>query len=258
MSPRRRRIRRLGVALLAALAAPSGAASARPAAPASAAGPYVTTMVVGPRGTLFGPATVNAAATAVAVGGRRCAVAGGTPLAALSAVYGAGGPSFTLHDYGACSANPADAAQLFVTAVGGYANRGSSGWEYKVDERSGTTGAADPSGAFGNGQRLRAGDRVLWFWCATTASGGCERTLVIAAPSRVAPGARVTVTVSGDDNEGRGVPVRGATVTLAGARVVTNSRGQAQLTAPRAAGSYSIAAQGPSVVPAFGQAIAVT
>jgi hypothetical protein len=262
MSSRRSRVRPFAVAWLAALIVPCpGAHSAQASAPARAAagGPYVTAMIVGPRGTLFGPATVNAAATAVAVGGKRCRVAAGTTLAAVSAASGAGGPAFSLRDYGDCSLDPADSGQLFVTTVGGFANRGADGWEYKVDERAGTTGAGDPSGAFGNGQLLRGGDQVLWFWCTMTASGDCQRTLVIATTSsRVAPGARVTVTVSGDDNEGRGVAVRGASVSLGGARAVTDARGQAVLSAPRAAGSASITAQAPGLVPAFPQAVDVT
>ena len=64
-------------------------------------------------------------------------------------------------------------------SLGGEANRGRSGWEYKVDGVAGSTGAADPSGPLGNGRRLRPGARVLWFWC--KASGrGCERTLEVA------------------------------------------------------------------------------
>ena len=256
------RVRGSAVAVLAALivaGAATSAAAGGPPARVGVAGPWVTTMIVGPKGTLFGPGTVDAAATAIAVAGKRCRIDAGTPLAVLSAALGARGPTFALRDYGDCSSNPADAGQLFVTTVGGFANRGADGWEYKVDERSGSTGAADPSGASGNGQLLRGGDRVLWFWCDTTASGDCQRTLVIgASPERVAPGGRVTVTVSGDDNEGRGVDVRGAVVTLAGARATTNGHGQATLAAPRSAGSFSISAQAAGLVPAFPQVIGVT
>jgi len=227
-------------------------------ATASAAGPAVTTMIVGPQGTLYGPRSVDAAATAVAVAGRRCRIGAATPLSALSAAYGQRGPSFSLRDYGACSTDPADAGQLFVTTVGGFVNRGQNGWEYKVDERAGSTGAADPSGAFGNGRLLRTGDSVLWFWCDMTANGGCQRTLVIAASSRVGPGGRLAVTVQGDDNDGRGVPIRGATVTLAGAGATTDARGQAVLSAPRSSGSYPLNAQAPGLVPAFPEAVSVT
>jgi len=227
-------------------------------AAASAAGPAVQTMIVGPRGTLFAARSVDAAATAVTVSGKRCRIDAGTPLAALSAAYGLRGPAFALHDYGACSSNPADAGQLFVNTVGAFANRGANGWEYKVDERAGTTGAADPSGAFGNGRLLRSGDRVLWFYCVMTRSGGCQRSLVISMPPRVGAGGNLAVTVQGDDNNGRGVPVRGATVTLAAARAVTDAHGRAVLRAPRSVGSYSVNAQAPGLVPAFPQAVAVT
>ncbi len=177
MSSRRWLAQLLGVAVAGALVAAPAAARGRRDAPAraSVSAASVTTTVVGPRGPLFGPRIVGAAATAVAVAGKRCLIAANTPLAALSAAYGVGGPAFRLHDYGSCSRNPADAGQLFVTQIGAFPNRGINGWEYEVDGRAGTTGAANTSGPFGNGRLLRPGDRLLWFWCTMTASGSCRR-----------------------------------------------------------------------------------
>ena len=57
-------------------------------------------------------------------------------------------------------------------------NRGRRGWAYKVGNKAGTTGAADPSGPFGTGRRLRKTQRVLWFYCVLR-SRGCQRTLSI-------------------------------------------------------------------------------
>ena len=89
-------------------------------------------------------------------------------------------------------------------------------------------------------------------------AGGCQRTLVVSAPARVGPGARVAVAVTGEDNNGRAVAVRGATVTLGGLRATTDSHGHATLTAPRAAGGYAVSASARGLVPAFPQAVAVT
>lgn len=101
-------------------------------------------------------------------------MAAGTPLAALIAVRHGGGPGFALRDYGRCGSSPVNSGQLFVYSLGGETNRGQNGWEYEVDGVVGSTGAGDPSGPQGNGRRLRAGDRVVWFWCEAY-RGGCRR-----------------------------------------------------------------------------------
>src|SRR6202043_1874556 len=100
----------------------------------------------------------------------RWGVAAGTPLATLAAVRRAGGAGFAVRDYGHCGSASRNSGQLFVYSIGGQTNSGQNGWEYKVDEVSGTTGAGDPSGPLGDGRRLHSGARVLWFWC--HASGG--------------------------------------------------------------------------------------
>ena len=148
------------------------------------------------------------------IGAKSCAVAAGTPLAVLAAVRRAGGPGFALRDYGRCNSSPQSSGELFVYSLGGETNRGQNGWEYKVDGVSGTTGAGDPSGPLGDGRLLRSGQRVLWFWCQAS-GGGCQRTLEVApSTSTVSPGASLSVTVSGYENEGRGAPIAGAIVTL--------------------------------------------
>ncbi len=136
--------------------------------------------------------------------GSGCAVAAGTPLAALAGLARLGGPSFSLRDYGRCGSSARNSGQLFVYRLGGETNRGQDGWEYKVGRVSGTTGAADTSGPLGNGRLLASGERVLWFWCQAS-PGGCQRTLEVSAPSSVTPSAgRCAVQVTGYDNEGRG------------------------------------------------------
>jgi hypothetical protein len=221
------------------------------------AAPSVQTMVVGAGGVvLSGPRTVSAASSTVRVGGRGCAVAAGTPLAVLAALGRLGGPSFALRDYGRCGASASNSGQLFVYRLGGESNRGQDGWEYKVDRVSGTTGAADTSGARGNGQLLSSGQRVLWFWCAAFA-GGCQRTLEVSASSSVTHGRTLAVQVSGYDNEGHGRPVAGAIVTLGSDFASTNAAGRATLIAPQSGGRYTLSAKRSGLVPSFPETIVV-
>ncbi len=243
-------------ALAAACAA--GTVEARMTVSSSAAGPAVQVMIVGSGDAILaGARVVSASATSVRVGGRSCSVAGGTPLAALVAMRRAGGPGFALRDYGHCGAAPADSAELFVDSLGGEANRGEDGWEYKVAGVSGSTGAADPSGPAGDGRRLRAGTQVLWFWCKAS-GGGCQRTLEAGvSASTVAPGGSVGVRVLGRENEGRAVPIAGAIVTLGSDFASTAADGRATLTAPSAPGRYGLQATRVGLVPSFPEAISV-
>jgi hypothetical protein len=117
---------------------------------------------------------------------------------------------------------------------------------------TGSAGAADPYGV-----RLRGGSSLLWFWCRTTGAGGCQRTLdVKPARSRVAPGAPLRVSVRGYDDQGRGVAVGGATVTLGRARATTAADGTATLTAP-GAGRARLVAQRSGLVRSFARTILI-
>lgn len=147
---------------------------------------------------------VRAARTTVEVKGRPCAIAANTALATL---VRARPGKLTLRDYGSCSQRPADAAGLFVRSIRGEANRGLDGWVYKVGRKLGTAGAADPAGPFGSG-RLRARDRVVWFYCVFEA-GSCQRSLEL---SLARSGRALSATVVGYDDGGEGVPVAGARV----------------------------------------------
>jgi hypothetical protein len=242
-------MRRAALTALAVLAAASPVALAAPA-------PRVETMVVGKARVLLEPARVTARASAVRVGGRRCAVAAATPLAALAAARRAGGPTFALLDFGSCSRSARDAGGLFVRRIGREANRGRDGWAYKVGRRAGTAGAADIGGPFGTGRRIGAGARVLWFWCRLGARG-CQRTLAVRAPATAARGAPLTVTVTGYDDAGRGRGVAGATVVLAGATATTGRDGRATLSAPAAPGSHTLHATAPGLVSAFPERVTV-
>jgi hypothetical protein len=189
------------------------------------------------------------AATTVKVGGKRCALAGGTPLAAL--VRSGVGP-LSLRDYGSCSTRPGDAASLFVRAIGSDRNKGSDGWVYKAGNVLGTAGAADPAGPLGRG-RLHAGARVTWFWChVTTRDNGCPHTLVVT----VTPGTgSLTVRVRRYDDRGKGFAAAGATVHAGSTTAMAGSDGVARLTLP--AGRYSVFADQPTRIRSFAVAAEV-
>ena len=218
------------------------AAALAAAAPAAAPAATVTTMVAGKERVLRDARTVALGKSErVKAGGRRCTVAGATPLAVLARL----GLRVRVRDYGSCGRRPRDASLLFVTQIGADRNRGRDGWVYKVGRRVGSGAAADTAGPFGTGRRLRGGDRLLWFWCDAQRSGGCQRTLE-AVPDRTAAaaGETVRVTVRGYDDSGRGVPVAGAEVRLGAATALTGAdgvatvpvtqTGQLELTATRA------------------------
>src|SRR4051794_1979667 len=222
----RRRVRRAAATALAVAVLVAAASS--PAATA----PRVSLMVAGRTNVLFAPRTVRAGATTVRVGAKRCAVPAATPLAALAAAQRLGGPPFATRDYGACGARAADASSLFVSRIGAERNRGRNGWVYKVGTRAGTTSAADPSGPFGSGRRLRAPQRVTWFWC-VMARSGCQRTLtVVPSARRAAPGAPLRVNVLGYDDSGHAKRIAGAAVSLGGSHAVTGADGGVTIAAP--------------------------
>jgi hypothetical protein len=181
------------------------------------------------------------------VEGRRCTTGRATPLAAL--VRSRPG-RLRLRDFGSCSLRARDGGLLFVEGIRGDVNRGQNGWVYKVGRRAATAGAADPAGPFGRG-RLRAGQRVTWFYCRLR-QGGCQRTLELKL--RTEPGTLVA-TVRGYDDEARGIPVEGATVSAGGSEASTDSSGEARLSLP--AGRYRAVATRDGMVRSFAEAVEV-
>src|SRR3954447_21634533 len=139
----------------------------------------------------------------VRVGRRRCAAGSRTALAAL--VRSKPG-RIRVRDFGSCSHHVRDASGLYVSAIGREAERGHGGWVYKVGHKAATAGAADPAGPFGSG-RLRAGQRVLWFYCVRASN--CQRTLSLRARPE---GGSLAVTVTGYEDAGKGRRIEGATV----------------------------------------------
>jgi hypothetical protein len=235
-------VKRLVVTILIALAAPAVAEG------------RVDVMVVGKHAVLAGPQRVAMAARTARVGGKRCALGRRTPLSVLAGTR----VSFRLKDYGSCSRKPRDSGSLYVRRIGPDRESGRDGWVYKVGNRAGSTGAADPAGPFGDGRKLRTGQRVLWFWCVKDAADSCQRTLAV-APERTTTtaGAPLRVTVRGYDDNGSGARVAGATVRLGAVSAVSGAHGVATLTAP-AAGRYPLRAEKPGMVDSFPVEIEVT
>jgi hypothetical protein len=217
---------------------------AAPAAPA--APPKVQQMVVFRDGSTITD-TVSTRATRVRVERRRCAVGNATALAAL--VRSRPG-QLRLRDFGSCSRRAGDGGGLFVEAIRGERNRGRDGWVYKVGHRAATAGAGDPSGPFGRG-RLRAGQRVTWFYCRLRA-GGCQRSLGLTVTAE--PGG-VLARVRGYDDEGAGVPVEGATVAAGGVSATTDAAGAARLAL--APGRHRAVAEKPGLVRSFAEQVEV-
>jgi hypothetical protein len=223
------------------------------AVPAGASAASVELLVVGKTRVLREAAPVRLKARSVRVGRHRCAVRKATPLSVLAGTRLA----LRLRDYGSCGRSPADAGSLYVRKVGPDRARGSRGWVYKLGHRAGTTGAADPSGPFGTGKRLRGG-RLLWFWCEQNRTGGCRRTLELRPDaSTVAPGAPLRFSVRGYDDNGRGVAVAGALVRLGSASALTGPDGAAVLTAPATPGALRATVEHKGTVRSFPERVVV-
>ena len=212
---------------------------------AGAASPKVQEMVVFRDGHAL-TKRVSTAATSVRVGGRRCAVGDRTALAAL--VRSTPG-RLRLRDFGACSSRARDAAGLLVTGIGPDRNRGQRGWVYKVGRRAATAGAADTAGPFGRG-RLRAGQRVTWFYCVS--AGDCQRTLVVTA--KPATGG-IVATVRGYNDAGEGVPVTGAEVTAGRVTAITGPDGRVQMAL--SPGTHRLVARKDGLVRSFSERVEV-
>ncbi len=230
-----------------ALAAGAFAAVALPAAAAPAKAPKVEQLVEFRSGSVV-EKSVRASSTSVRVEGRRCAVAEATALASL---LRARPGNVGLADYGSCTARPRDGGGLYVRSIRSDRAKGLSGWVYKVGRKLATAGAADPAGPFGRG-RLHARQRVTWFYCRLR-QGSCQRTLVVQARTDDADGPAVTV--RGYDDDGRAVPVAGATVSAAGVKAETDSAGRATL--ELGPGTYRVRAEKEGTVSSFRERLTV-
>jgi len=233
----------LAVAGPGAAGTPGGVSSARIAA---AKAPVIHQLVVFRSGGAVQSA-VRAQAATVTVSGRRCALASGTPLAAL--VRSRPG-RIGLRDFGSCSRRARDSGQLFVRSIRRNRNRGQDGWIYKVGRRLPDAGAGDPAGPFGRG-RLRSGQRVTWFY-GRKQGASFQRTLELKA---AVSGRTVSVTVRGYDDNGRGVAVSGAAVSSGAGSAQTGTNGRATLELPP--GRHLFHASKPGFVRSFGERVVV-
>jgi hypothetical protein len=231
-----RRAAALLVVALVAAGETSATAAARPA-------PRIEQMVVFRSGEAE-RSRARARATSVRVGGTGCRVAARTPLAVLARSEPA--PLRLRDDFGSC---PGSAAGVYVAAIGPDEERGAGGWVYKVGRRAAPAGAGDPTGPFGRG-RLRKGQRVLWFYCLQ--AGNCQRSLAVRA---TVAGGEVSVRVTGYDDNGRGVRIEGATVTLGALELETDADGLARATV--APGRYAVVARKAGLVRSFRERVAV-
>jgi len=237
---RSRRSRSAGVLLMA-----GAALAAAVAAPAEGGGraPVIQQMVVFRSGNAV-TKRVSTRGVHVRVHGKRCAVPSRTALAAL--VRSRPG-RIGLRDFGSCSRRARDGAGLFVRRIRNDRNRGRNGWVYKIGKKAATAGAADPTGPFGTGRRLRRGQRVVWFYCVLR-SGGCQRAL--SARVTPEPGTLVVKVVGYDDN-GHGALIEGATVKAGSATALTGADGRARLVLP--SGSYEVYAKKEGLVRSFSE-----
>lgn len=228
--------------MIAAAAAGLATLAAAGAAPA----PEIPQMVVFRSGrTVISRA--RARRTRVRVAGRRCRVAARTPLAVLARTRPA---RLRLRDdFGSC---PASAAGVYVVAIGreSEGRLGRGGWVYKVGRRAASAGAGDPTGPFGRG-RLRRGQRVLWFYCRQ--AGNCQRTLE--TRTAVDAGGEVVVRVTGYDDNGRGAPVKDATVRVGRLELETDGAGVAR--GSLTPGTYSVVATKAGLVRSFPERVTV-
>lgn len=209
-------------------------------------------MVIGKGGARFsGPVSVSAGGYTQSVGSRRCKVAAMTPLAVLHAAARRAHFSYKVRDYGRCTKNNASSSSmLFVYSVRGHTNSGDNGWYYKVNGRAGNLGAANVKGPFNSG-RLGGGDRIVWFYCRFNASArSCQRSLQIAAPSRVNKGQRVAIKVTGCNDRLSCQSIARVKVTFGGRSMRTNSSGLAVFKVGRR-GRFTVRAAGRNMIPAF-------
>ncbi len=227
---------------VAAVGAVIAVSTAFSASAAAAAAPAVQLQVVGKSAILAGPKKVTATSFATVVGAgskrRNCTIAAGTPLAALKA----SGITFGLKDFGTCSRKTVDSASLYVDSVRSVVGTGMQGWSYKVNNRAGTAGAADPSGPFGAGL-LKSNARVLWFWCVyDPTTYACQRNLVITAPVKASVGKAFTVSVKACDDSNTCIAASKVRVSLDGVQSIeTTNTGTASFTAS-VAGKHVITA----------------
>ncbi len=229
-------------ALATLVAAAPASAIPLPPGPPPPPPPTITQLVVFRDGS-FREKAVRTRRVAVHIGRRRCIVAPATPLGALVASRVA---KIALRDFGHCSRRPRDAAGLFVRKLGPDANRGQDGWVYKAGHKTGSAGAADPSGPFGHG-KLKNGAHVLWFYCHMQGSS-CQRTLSFDEIDTQPPGGLV-VHVGAYDDRGKEIPAAGVTVHVDAVTAITDASGIAHLTA--AVGQHTMYADGGGYVRSF-------
>jgi hypothetical protein len=109
---------------------------------------------------------------------------------------------------------------LGVCGVGGKVAEGEQWWELSVNHK--------PSSLGGEGTRLKAGDRVLWF-LSETYNRPSPDELRLTAPDNVSSGRPFAVKVVAVNDKGRARPVKGARLSIPGSPL-TDARGVTRVT----------------------------
>ncbi len=119
---------------------------------------------------------------------------------------------------------------ILVDRVGGEANAGSVGWQYRVNHVAPDVGASD--------RALDQGDGVLWFY---GGADGARELEVTPSSDRLAAGSAFTVTVTSYDGNGAPAPGGGATVRYGGAQRTADATGRVTFIA-QGTGTLTVAA----------------
>jgi hypothetical protein len=198
------------------------------------ASPQVDAQVVDREGRVAGPKQVSVPAFSVRSEGRTCRLRAGLPLGVLRALR----VPFKVE--GSCSS-------LYVFEARRQRERGAGGWVYKVGRKLPGVSASSPA------SRLRAGQRVTWFWCVQ--AGKCQRSLETRS---AAEGGTLRVTVTAYDDKGSGVPAAGAQVSAVtgGERRSGVTAADGTATLPVQAGPITVTATRRGLVPSFPERVA--
>ncbi len=206
----------LSACTLAALAAAAPAAQAKPAAAELRveAGQTLT-----PSQTYLTDATritTDTRKPACGGSGRKKAVPGPS---ALSLLIDAAGVKPTLRPLGI---SDKFSFGLLVCSIGRSVATDNAFWLYKVNHAAPEVGADQ--------RKVRAGDKVLWYFSNTATGSNTGDELVLTAPARVKRSTTFDVKVTAYDSAGKRAPAAGAQVFYGRQKVTADAQGVAKVT----------------------------
>lgn len=207
----------LSACTLAALAAAAPAAQAKPAAAQLRVEAGQRTLT--PSQTYLTDATritTDTRKPACGGSGRKKAVPGPS---ALSLLIDAAGVKPTLRPLGV---SDKFSFGLLVCGIGRSVASDTAFWLYKVNHVAPEVGADQ--------RKVRAGDKVLWYFSNTATGSNTGDELVLTAPARVKRSTTFDVKVTAYDSAGKRTPAAGAQVVYGGRKVTTDAQGVAKVT----------------------------